>query len=220
MKRFVLAVNILLAIAVWYGTYLLMFVDGRGSKALCSLGFALLGAVNARWVTKHGGKKAFALLMSAGLVLAMCGDIAINRSFVKGAAFFGAGHLLFWLAGCSVERPRWADIPGALAVFVPVSAVMLFSKRLVFANGMLWVCLGYALLISLMTGKALGILRHKRSILGAVMLAGSLLFCFSDLMLMLRRFGHFSDVLSVVCICTYYPAVLLLAHSVYHAAEA
>ena len=45
-------------------------------------------------------------------------------------------------------------------------------------------------------------------------------YCFSDLMLMMGRFGSGSGPFGLVCMATYYPAEILLAHGIFHAADA
>ena len=79
----------------------------------------------------------------------------------------------------------------------------------------------YAIIISFMVGKAIsnwmdGLLKEKKSKpLELVIVLGSLLFFFSDCMLLLNVFADFPKVVDVLCLATYYPAQILLATSIY-----
>lgn len=220
MKRFVLFLNVVLAGLTCYGNYLLLSPEHSGSKLFCSACFAVMGCLNALYVLRNGGSKACAAAMAAGLLLAAAGDMRIGQNFIEGAALFAAGHVCFWISGCLLEKPRISDLLWTACVFVPSAAYILFGKGLTFAPAsMQWVCLGYAVVISLMTGKAMGSFCLRKDLQSGWMLAGSLLFCFSDLMLMIGRFGAEGGVYGILCMSTYYPAELLLAHSVVYAAK-
>lgn len=218
MKRYVLFLNVLLAGLTCYGNYLLLSPEQSGSKLFCSACFAAMGCLNALYVLQKGGRRGFAAVMAAGLLLAAVGDMRINRSFAEGAALFAAGHVCFWLSGCMLAKPRCQDLWWAACVFVPSAAYIMCGRSLTFAPAyMQGVCLGYALVISLMSGKMFGNFLCSRSWLTGSLLAGSLLFCFSDLMLMQGRFGSTGGPFGLLCMAAYYPAELLLAHSVFHA---
>jgi len=221
MKLYVIILNVVFAALICGGNYLLLSPEQAGSKLFCSACFAAMGCLNAVFVLQNGGRKGFAVVMTAGLLLAAAGDMRINQSFAAGAALFAAGHVCFWLSGCILERLRWQDVLLTACVFVPSAAYILFGKGLTFAPASTqWICLGYALVISLMTGKMLGnFLLRPRPFTG-LLLAGSLLFCFSDLMLMMGRFGSGSGPFGLLCMATYYPAEILLAHGIFHAADA
>ena len=75
------------------------------------------------------------------------------------------------------------------------------------------VCLVYALIISLMVGKAVGNCIRTPSLLTVVILAGSILFFFSDLMLVFDWFADGGRISGLLCMGTYYPAECLLAIS-------
>jgi len=213
--------NAVLAAAVCVGNYLLLSPDGGATKAFCSACLAALGCANTLYVLLRGGRKGFALMMAAGLLLAMAGDLAIGRSFVLGAALFAAGHICFGLAGCLLYKPGWMDGACAALIFVPAAAYMVLSKALAFRPAYLqWVCVGYALIIALMSGKLLGNFWRSPGLLAGILLAGSLLFCFSDFMLMMGRFSRYDGAFGTLCMAFYYPAEILLAHSVFHSADA
>ena len=221
MKRYVLFLNAVLAALICYGNYLLLSPEQTGSKLFCSACFAAMGFLNALYVLQNGGRRWFAVVMAAGLVLAAAGDIRINRSFVEGAALFAAGHICFWLSGCILASPSRRDLIGVACVFGPAATYILFGKGVRFAPAsMQWVCLGYALVIGLMTGKMFVNFLRTRTLLTGLLMAGSLLFCFSDLMLMQGRFGSARGPFGLLCMATYYPAEILLAYAIFHSADA
>ncbi|MDE7107595.1 MAG: lysoplasmalogenase, partial [Clostridiales bacterium] len=77
------------------------------------------------------------------------------------------------------------------------------------------VCIVYAVVISMMVGKAVCNFAADRSWLTFIIMIGSLLFFFSDLMLLLNVFSSIQKYVGALCLATYYPAECLLAFSVY-----
>lgn len=220
MKKLVIWLNVLLIVTLCIANYFYLSPVRGVSKAFCSGIFAALGGVNALYVLIRGGKRLFAVVMALGLLLAMGGDLRIGPSFVQGAALFAAGHICFWLGYQLLTKPRYQDLLWTLLVLIPSAAYLVFSHRLVFSPGwMRWICLGYAVIISLMTGKALSGFCYQPGWLTGILALGSVLFFFSDLMLLLNMFGGFGRLYGILCMSTYYPAQLLLAHSIFHAAR-
>ena len=150
--------------------------------------------------------------MLIGLFFAMLGDILLEIQFMVGAGFFAIGHILFIVAYYFVERFHWLDllIGGILALTsaLIVTLVPIFD----FGSLMLEILIVfYAIIISFMLGKAVSNLIRKRNILNLMIMIGSFLFFFSDLMLLLGIFGNID--VSVLCLATYYPATTILALS-------
>ena len=77
-----------------------------------------------------------------------------------------------------------------------------------------WVCIIYAIIISCMTGKAISNLIKQRSLINGLLMIGSILFLFSDLMLLLDNFSNVSGIFGLLCLISYYPAECVLAHSI------
>lgn len=220
MKKTVIWLNVLLIAALCAANYVYLSPGKGVSKAFCSGLFAALGAVNAVYVLVRGGKRLFAVVMALGLVLAMAGDLRIGPSFVQGAALFAAGHVCYLLGYHLLLKPSWKDWLWGILVFVPSAAYLLLSRKLVFIPSYFqWVCVGYALIISLMTGKALSNAVRRPCWLTGLLLAGSILFFFSDLMLLLDRFRGYGRLFGTLCMAAYYPAQLFLAHGIFHSAK-
>jgi len=220
MKKTVIGLNALLIVLLCVSNYDYLGQRDYVTKAFCSGIFAALGAVNALYVLIRGGKRMFAVVMGAGLVLAMQADIAINGNFVRGASLFAAGHLCYLAAYCLLQRPGWQDFGWGLLLFAACAAYLLLDPKLRFRPASLqWVCVGYAFIISLMAGKAFGNFVREKSWLTGILLAGSVLFFLSDLMLLLYMFRGQRRLFDILCMSLYYPAELLLAHGVYHSAK-
>ena len=76
------------------------------------------------------------------------------------------------------------------------------------------VCCVYALIISLMVGKAIANFIKEKSKLNLIILIGSSLFFFSDFMLLFSVFSNLGLVFLALCLITYYPAEFILAYSI------
>ena len=220
MKKMMIGINALLIVGLCVSNYDYLGAKEFATKAFCSGLFAALGALNAAYVLVRGGKRLFAVIMAAGLVLAMQADIAIGKSFVKGAGLFAAGHLCFFSAGCMLRKPCRKDGLWILALAATSAAYLLLDAKLVFwPSALRWVCVGYVAVISLMTGKAIANFVHERGWITGLMMAGSVLFFASDLMLLLDMFRRGGRIFGILCISLYYPAEMLLAHSVFYSAR-
>ncbi len=219
-EKTVIVLNALLVATLCVANYFYLSPVRGVSKAFCSGCFAALGVVNLAYVLIRGGHKGFAWAMALGLVLAMGGDLHINQNFVHGAVLFAAGHICYLIGYALLFRFRRQDLLWTLLFFVPGAVYLLTSGRLSFDPAALrWVCLGYALIISLMTGKAIGNFRQQPKVFTGVLMAGSVVFFFSDLMLLFSLFGSGGKLFDILCMSAYYPAQLMLAHGVFYAAN-
>ncbi len=221
MKKNILTINLALIALILIGNYFYLTVGGLLIKSLCSGGFALLGLINLAYACFNiSNNRAFHISMSVGLILAMLGDIVIGKSFVLGAGSFALGHICFIVAYCLLEKPKWLDFAIGGGVFLCAGAFLLLSPLLTFNVEMLrWVCIIYALIISLMLGKAISNFLWKKTILYAIIMLASILFVFSDLMLVFDWFIGLWDWTGEACMGTYYPALCLLAFSSYYYAK-
>ena len=210
-----LAINIVLASAIFVGDYLFLTVGGSNLKALCSSGFAIMGAANLIYaLISRISNMRYAVSLSVGLVFACLGDIIIDRNFVIGAALFAIGHICYFVSYCTLYRIRKADLIISGAIFVAAGIFVLFCPLLDFPNAVMQiVCLVYALIISLMVGKAISNFVKERTVLTATVLVGSILFFFSDLMLVFDWFMGIGRIAALLCMSTYYPAECILAFS-------
>lgn len=199
----------------------LVYYDYRGGlwlKGVTSLWFVLIGLVNViyGWKTGCRGRR-FLLLVEAALVCAMAADVILGIDFMVGALVFGAGHVMNFAAFCSLEKLSRRDIlPTLAAAAVSLWAVFGTPYIRVEQSFMRYLLMGYAVVISLMLGKAIGNLLVHKSGSRWLLAISSAMFWFSDLMLALNLFGSGGRVASLLCMYTYWPGQSLLAHTLLH----
>lgn len=214
----ILAVNLALILFIWIGDGLYIRYGTFSVKVITSLMFAIMGGVNLAYLilTKHDSYK-FPSVMVAGLFIAMLGDVILEIHFIAGAVLFAIGHVLFFASYCFLRKFTFVDfLFGAFIAFLSVLFITLAPIFDFTDNGaMEAVCIIYAIVISMMVGKAVCNFAEDRSWLTFIIMIGSLLFFFSDLMLLLNVFSTIQKYVGALCLATYYPAECLLAFSVY-----
>ena len=221
MKKIFASLNIFLAVTLSVGNFFYlgdMDVDiFLGKKWFCSGVFALLGLINLCYALLSGEKdKKYPAFMAIGLLLAFAGDIAINKNFIAGAALFALGHVFYTVSYCFIEKINKRDVFVSGGIFALAAAFLLLCPLLDFGGDLfLAVCVVYALIISCMLGKALSNFIRRRTAVSIVILVGSILFFFSDLMLVFDWFMDMGRIAGLLCMSTYYPAQFLLAFSVF-----
>ena len=136
---------------------------------------------------------------------------------MSGAIIFALGHVFYFIAYTHLSKFEWKNLIPSIIIFVPCACLILFVP--IFNYGgilMEIVCLIYALIISMMTGKALSLLLQKRNQSNLLIALGSLLFCFSDLMLLFDQFSNAGKLVLYLCLISYYPAQILLSYAIFH----
>lgn len=218
MKKAYLTWNIILLVLAMA---CLFYYDHRGGlalKGITSSWFVLLGLVNLSFARRTCfGNFRFMALTEAGLVLSMAADVLLGIDFMLGAAVFAAGHVFYFAAYWALEGFRAKDlIPIVLTGAISLTAVLGTPFIRVEEPAMKYLLAGYALAISFMLGKAIANFAAKRSTARLLILIGSAMFWFSDLMLALNLFGSGGRATSLLCMYTYWPGQYLLAHALYH----
>ncbi len=208
--------NILLIALILAGDVAYILCGTLVAKSITSLLFVALGALNFVWVFKRQGtNKKFCILMLLGLVFAMLGDILLEIEFIIGAALFALGHVFFFSSYLTLHRFKIRDLAYAALIFVPSLLILLFVKIFDFGGTLMQlVCIAYALIISLMVGKAVSNLTQRRSGLNILLTVGSCLFFISDFMLLFNVFASVPRIFGILCLATYYPAEIALALSI------
>lgn len=154
-------------------------------------------------------------LMFVGILFAFMGDILLIDYFILGAIFFGIGHVFYFVAFCFIKKVNWLDAI-FFAVILGFALGVIFGYKHFNFNGMLAVVVCYALIISLMLGKATANSRaqDKNKLVTNLIWLGALLFFISDMFLLFSVFGGAPKVADILCLATYYPAQGLLATSI------
>ena len=186
-------------------------------KCICSGSFATLGLINLAYAlkTKQPNTK-FYMGMAAGLVLAFLGDYLIGKDFIVGAATFALGHICFVVAYCFMQKMQKLDYAISGALFLGCLIFLLFCPLLTFEIAIFRiVCIVYALIISTMLGKAVGNFVREKTFVNGTIATASVLFFFSDLMLVFDWFIGLWSWTDHACMGTYYPALCLLAFSIF-----
>lgn len=185
-------------------------------KALTAAGFVAIGAVNFVHTLLSKKKKSFPLLAFLGLALCMAGDIILFKNFIFGAAVFVLGHVAYICAYCALGKINVTDIiVTALTAAASLGFILLCPAFNFGGTVMTAVAVVYALVISLMLGKALSNLITRFCCLNALIFLGSLLFFVSDIALAFNVFGGSPSWSDPLCLFTYFPGQCVIALSLY-----
>lgn len=218
-KKLFLALNILLLAALITCTYIYMEITGKlfmkGITASC---FVALGLVNLVYAALSKPRKmAFPIVLALGLCFAMAGDLLLGWNFIVGAGLFALGHLLYTAAMYTRQRFAKLDALMSVIMFAIAMLILTFTPNLTFSDPIMRiVCYVYALIISLMAGKAVSGFMREKTLTNALLALGSVMFYFSDVMLVLSWFAGAGRWADVCCLCTYFPGQGILAHAAYH----
>jgi len=217
MKKTFNILNILLIIAICVGDiFYMIYNDSLLIKSITSAGFVILGIINLIYTLKNKTEhKKFAIIMLIGLIFAMLGDIVLELHFILGAVLFAVGHVFYFVAYTTLIPFKWKDLIYGAIIFVPVTLFIMLAPFFDF-GGLLMeiVCIIYAIIISCMVGKAISNYIQDKSLLHLIILIGSILFMFSDFMLLLNVFADLPRVIGILCLASYYPAECILAYSI------
>lgn len=213
-QKLMLAVNIAVISAIFVMNY---FYQSNGFdftlKCICSGSFALLGVINLVYsLAAKADNKKFYIGMSAGLILAFLGDVLIGYDFIVGAATFALGHVCFVIVYCFMQEMQKLDVIISGVLFLGCLIFLLFCPLLTFDVAIFRiVCIVYALIISTMLGKAVGNFISAKNLINGTIAVASMLFFFSDLMLVFDWFIGLWSWTDHACMGTYYPALCFLA---------
>ena len=224
MKNKTIIFNIILFILVAIGDIAYTISECLGNnfvtiKAITSALFVIIGAINICSLKTNGGDLRFAAILLTGLTFAFLGDVMLEIHFIMGAALFAIGHIFYFVSYLTLIKFKWTDLIVGSLIFIPVTLLILFAPFFTFDSILMQiVCIVYTIIISLMVGKAITNLIHEKNVLNVLLVVGSLLFMFSDLMLLLNKFGTMNRIAGIIlCLGTYYPAQCILAYSINHA---
>ena len=208
-------INMILFGVLLIATVLYQIIGGKVVQLSTSSIFVLMGLVNLRFAIKqHKENLKFYIAMALGLFLCMMGDIMLRKDFVMGAATFASGHVAFLVSYYFLHKVRKNDFIIGGVLFALVGSFILFCPLLIFSDSyMKWVSLAYALIISMMVGKAVSNYLTDKKKSRLLMAIGSSMFFFSDFMLLCNWFMETGSITRKLCMITYFPALGVLALS-------
>ena len=215
MKKILIGANAITLVLILIFDLLYMLRGGLLFKSIASIMFVITGLINLTYCIKKEANMKFPIWMVIALVFAMMGDILLNINFFVGTATFAVGHIFYFVSYCMLEKINRRDLICGFSISIFAIAIILFTPFLDFGSTLMQgVCCIYALIISFMVGKAISNLLEEKNRLNIILVIGSILFFFSDLMLMLNKFGDMRGA-SYLCLGTYYPAQFILAFSLF-----
>lgn len=218
MKKLVLPLNIIfLSLSLACDTALII-THLYPIKITASVFFMLAAAVNLIYALKYfPDKKLPSVILTVGVFFAMSADIAINLNFIAGAAIFALGHICYFIAYSLMQKPRPTDFIPAIIIFIPIVLFMMFSPLLDFGSIMMKIIgISYAVIICIMTGKAIMNFIRIKNRFNLVLALGSVLFLISDIMLLMAHFSEIDFPFSNFCLALYYPGQCLIANGLAH----
>lgn len=191
---------------------------GLWLKGFTSTWFVMLGLVNLTYAKKIGVKlDGFLVLIELGLICGMCADVLLGVFFILGIIFFALGHVFYLIAFCKLEKLQKRDITivfpiAVISLLVVVGTPFIQVKDSVIEK----LLLGYAVIIACMVGKAISNICERKTVFRWLVLLGSVMFWFSDLVLAIDMFGQSSRLTWILCSYVYWPAQNILAFSLFH----
>lgn len=184
----------------------------KGQTSLC---FVLIGLINLIFAVFAKTKLRFPLAMMTGLCISMAADVVITWNFIAGAGLFAMGHICYFAAYCVLKQFCKRDLIPIGTIFCGSAIILLIVPNFDSSGEfMKWVCIGYAGFISFMTGKAISNFLAVRNSITAMLAIGSVMFYFSDFMLMLDCFAGNPIFAHDLCLASYFPAQGLLAGAI------
>lgn len=217
MKNRFFILNLLLFLYTFFAGLIYYLYGGILLKTTTGLGFLLIGICNTVFAFLNREKsKKFECLIMLGLSASLLGDIILNIDLIVGALVFALAHLLYLTAYYSVSAFSKRDVFISVPLFFTSASLIWFCPIFNFGIGIMKVvCLVYALIISLMFGKAISLLFQGKTRTFIFVAIGSFLFFVSDLALLFYMFANAGETANTICLLTYFPAQCLLAYSIF-----
>lgn len=208
--------NIIMSVLLVVADIVYIYLGTLFTKTIASLLFVTIGFVNLIYLIKIKRIKSFsAYLLFMGLCFTCLGDVFLEIEFIVGAILFAIGHVFYFVSYCKLSKFEWKDLIYSVLIFVPSLLIILFVPIFDFGGITLQIlCCVYAFVISIMVGKAISNYIRVKTKLNLIILIGSVLFFFSDFMLLFNVFSDLGRIFGILCLATYYPAENLLAYSV------
>ena len=211
-------INIIFLICAFSCLICYDILGGLWLKGVTSGWFVMLGFLNVLYVWNHKKtRRNFVFLIELGLFFGMCADILLGVHFISGILFFAAGHVAYLVAFFMLEKFQKRDILITLP-FVVFSLYIVAGTSFIQIEDQILekMLLGYACIIACMLGKAVSNLISEKSKYRWLILVGSIMFWFSDIVLAIDMFGESSRLTWILCSYVYWPAQNIMAHSMFY----
>ena len=217
MKKTFRLLNIIIFLIACLMTVYYDIEGGLWLKGLTGSCFVLLGILNLIYaIRSKAASLRFPIWTVLGLLICLTGDIVLNISFLPGVGIFALGHICYIVAFCCMDKPRKTDVLPITLLFALALAIIKLVPALDFGSALVEnLCIVYGLVISCMVGKTVSNYLHQKDTANLIFLIGSCLFYFSDVMLVLCRFGNAPKITDTLCLFSYFPAQCLIASAVY-----
>lgn len=204
--------NAVLLCALLFFTIISLFSRNIVYKILASISFVTAGILN--YFYECETSNAFARLLLWGLICGLIGDVGILIDFRLGALCFAIGHILYYFSFCKLNPVSVKGIlPVAFCLILSIAVVLLALPSETSAL-MRAICLIYACIISLMTGKTVSIFFLRINSQTQHLTIGGIMFFLSDLMVLLAKFSPENKIMFTnFCRCFYFPAQFMLAQA-------
>lgn len=156
MKKAAVCLNIIFIVLSLALDIALIITNIKVFKFTASVAFMIAATVNLIYVFKCvPSAKRPAVILTAGVFFAMSADIAIELNFIMGAALFAIGHICYIVSYSLMRKFRPTDLIPAAVFFVPCSLFMVLFPGFDYGGvAMEVLCIIYAVIISVMAGKA------------------------------------------------------------------
>lgn len=187
-------------------------------KGVTSFWFVLIGLVNVIYARKRKLENTrILIIIEIGLIFGMCADVLLGIEFIYGVVAFALGHVFYMIAFYSMEKPRRKD----LLIIIPIAIISMFivagTPYIQVEDALLEkMMLVYAVIIACMLGKATSNFTVKKNTFRCLLFVGSVMFWFSDVMLVMNMFGTPSRLIWMLSTYVYWPAQNVLAYSMFH----
>lgn len=217
-KRYFKGNMVILALMLLFDI-LYMFNGKLLFKGYASILFLVAGVVNFTYCIENKASLNYPKWMVGALLCSMIADIVLNLNFYLGVVIFALAHVFYFISYSRLHKMNRRDFVCGAMIFLFTLAIINFTPFLNFGSSfMKGICSVYALIISLMVGKAISNAIEENTITNKMIAIGSILFLISDMMLMLNKFGNVPGT-SYLCLGTYYPAQFILAFSMFKFAK-
>lgn len=180
------------------------------------LACVIFNVLYASIVFKPRGKGvAYIAIVASGLLFACCGDMLYLSHVFLSLSLFGVAHLIFLSSLIVISGVKVRDAVISLIVFGCGFLIINLNPAFQLGYHRTFVIV-YTLIMSLLLGKSISMLFeiNNKWIYALIMVGIALLFI-ANLMKLFYEFAGNVKIFNVIAVSTYYPAVMVLAFSLF-----